>query len=71
MRHDKQMMGGYSKLTRALALSPVTIYLLTMVFVAEWNHYYLSLSNVYMATVMVAPMGSTMLLVMRRMFPNR
>lgn len=63
--------GSYGKLAIALMLSLSVMFLLSMAFVAEWSHFYLNLSNFYMAVTMVAPMGLIMLLVMRDMFPNR
>lgn len=66
---DKSM-SGYGKLFLALGVSLIVMYLLTMAFVDEWDHYHLNLSNLYMAILMVAPMGLIMLFVMRSMFPD-
>jgi hypothetical protein len=63
-------MGGYGRLFLALGLSLIVMFPLTMAFVARWSHFYLNLSNFYMAVAMVAPMGLIMLGVMRGMFPN-
>jgi hypothetical protein len=65
-----QGMGGYGRLALALGLSLLVMFPLTMAFVAQWSHFYLNLSNFYMAVLMVAPMGLIMLGVMRSMFPN-
>lgn len=69
--HEDQMGGGYGKLVIALLLSLLVMYPLTMAFVVRWSDFYLNLSNVYMALMMVAPMGLIMLFVMRSMFPNK
>lgn len=50
-------MSSYGKLGIALTLSIITMYVLTMAFVAEASHFHLNLSNAYMGMVMVAPMG--------------
>lgn len=63
--------GSYGKLALALTLSFLVMYPLTMIFIDEANHFYINLSNAYMALVMVAPMGLIMLAVMRNMFPNK
>jgi hypothetical protein len=69
--HMRTKKSGYVKLFIALGISLLVMYLLTMAFVNEWDHYYLNLSNFYMAVLMVAPMGLIMLYVMRDMFPDR
>lgn len=59
-KHGSGMAGSYRRLFLAL----------TMAFVAQGSHFYLNLSNFYMAVMMVAPMGLIMLFVMRNMFAN-
>ena len=61
---------SYAKLGIALGVSLVLMFLLTMSMIRTIDHFYLNLSNFYMALVMVAPMGIVMLLVMWRMFEN-
>jgi hypothetical protein len=63
-------MSGYGRLFLALLLSLAVMFPLSMAFVARWSHFYLNLSNFYMAVAMVAPMGLIMLFVMRGMFPS-
>ena len=70
-QHMQMKKSGYGKLTVALILSFLAMYPLTMIFVDEANHFYINLSNAYMAMLMVAPMGLIMLFVMRDMFPNK
>jgi hypothetical protein len=63
--------GNYAKLGIALAVSLVLMFVLTMSMIRTLDHFHLNLSNFYMATVMVAPMGIVMLLVMWAMFENK
>ena len=64
------MTKSYGKLALALAISLVVMFLLTMSMIRTSDHFYLNLSNFYMALVMVAPMGLIMLAVMWAMFGN-
>lgn len=61
---------SYARLGIALAVSLALMFVLTMSMIRTLDHFYLNLSNFYMALVMVAPMGIVMLLVMWRMFEN-
>lgn len=65
------MGSGYPLLALALTLSLAVMFPLSMAFVDRWGHFYLNLSNFYMAVTMVAPMGLIMLAVMHGMFPDR
>lgn len=69
--HEGMKMSGYKNLALSLILSFLVMYPLTMAFVDKGDHFYVNLSNAYMALVMVAPMGLIMLVVMRDMFPKR
>jgi hypothetical protein len=62
---------SYARLAIALALSYVVMFVLTMSMIRQFDHFYLNLSNAYMALIMVAPMGLIMLVVMWGMFKNR
>ncbi len=70
-KHGKMEMSGYKNLALALTLSFLVMYPLTMIFVDQGNHFYINLSNAYMALLMVAPMGLIMMAVMRNMFPKK
>lgn len=65
------MKRPYARLALALGLSLLLMFLLSMSMVRTLDHYYLNLSNFWMAVVMVAPMGLVMVLVMWGMFPDR
>lgn len=69
--HQGMKMSGYRNLAVALTLSFLVMYPLTMAFISRSNHFYINLSNAYMALVMVAPMGLIMMAVMRNMFPKK
>lgn len=66
-----QMLGSYQKLFLALGISLPVMFVLSIAFVNTWSHFYLNLSNFYMALLMVAPMGFIMLVVMKSMFTNK
>jgi hypothetical protein len=51
---------SYLKLGIALAVSLILMFVLTMSMVRTIDHFYLNLSNFYMALIMVAPMGIVM-----------
>lgn len=70
-KQNTGMASSYWKLFLALAISLAVMFPLSMFFVTSWSHFYLNLSNFYMAVMMVAPMGLIMLAVMRHMFPNQ
>lgn len=65
------MKRPYLKLAITLSLSFVAMLLLTYSMIAQFDHFYLNLSNTYMALMMVAPMGILMLLVMWGMYKNK
>jgi len=77
MAHDERMSTPnhrtrpYWMLAAALALSLAVMYLLTFAMINTWNDFYFNLSNLYMALIMVFPMGIVMIALMWRMFPNR
>ncbi|HEX2883523.1 MAG TPA: DUF305 domain-containing protein [Candidatus Limnocylindria bacterium] len=65
------MKDSYLKLGISLAISLVLMFVLTMSMVRTINHFYFNLSNLYMALIMVAPMGVVMLVVMWGMFKDK
>lgn len=62
------MSNNYAKLGIALALSWLTMYLLTYSMIRSFDHFYFNFSNAWMALIMVAPMGVIMVLIMWKMF---
>ena len=65
------MKEQYVKLGISLAVSLVLMFVLTMSLIDTVEHFHLNLSNLYMAMIMVAPMGIVMLVVMWGMFKDR
>lgn len=72
--HDKKQKmekDNYVKLAVNLAISFVIMYAVMFLNVAEFNHIYMSLTRVYMAILMVAPMAIIMILLMGAMYKNK
>ncbi len=67
----ERKLDSYTKLAIALTLSLILMFVLSMSMVRTLDHFYLNLSNFYMAVVMVAPMGIVMIGVMWAMFGNK
>ena len=65
------MGSSYVKLAVALVVSLALMFLLSMSMVRAFDHYYLNMSNLWMALIMVAPMGLVMMVVMRGMFGDK
>lgn len=65
------MSSMYVRLGIALAISWATMWLMSFSMIRQLDHWEPSLSNAYMALIMVAPMGLIMLAVMWRMFESR
>lgn len=61
----------YVKFGITMAVSLVLMFLLSMSMVRTFDHFYLNLSNFYMALIMVAAMGIVMLVAMSSMFGNK
>ena len=65
------MKSSYGKLAITLGISFVIMLLLTYSMIRTWDHFYLNLANIYMALMMVAPMGILMIFIMWSMFKNK
>jgi hypothetical protein len=61
----------YKKLSLTLALSLVLMYAVMFLNVDDVNHVYLSVTRLYMAVLMVAPMAVLMVLRMRMIYTDR
>ncbi|MGQ9365497.1 DUF305 domain-containing protein [Azospirillum sp. ST 5-10] len=64
-------MRSYGKFAIILSINLVVMFVLTMAFIERADHFYVNLSNFYMALLMLAPMAMLMLVLMGGMFPNR
>lgn len=73
--HERASRAGgaksYLRLLIALALSLVVMYFLTFALINVVGDLYLNISNLYMALMMVFPMGIIKIAIMWRMFPNK
>ena len=64
-------MGHYTRFGITLAVSLLLMFVLSMSMIVSLDHFYLNLSNFYMALIMVAAMGVVMLLSMWNMYEDR
>jgi hypothetical protein len=64
-------MSHYIKFGITLSVSLLLMFVLSMSMIVSLDHFYLNLSNFYMALIMVAAMGVVMLLSMWDMFEDR
>jgi len=70
-RHGGIHRSPYLVLGLSLTLSLIVMYFLTFSMINTWGDFFFNLSNLYMALMMVFPMGIIMLALMWRMFPKR
>lgn len=68
---NNHMMMSYKKFTVMMVISFIVMYVVMFLNIAELNHYYTSLTRVYMTLLMVAPMGVVMMLMMGNMYPDK
>ena len=61
----------YKKLMLTLIISFFIMYLVMFLNITEFSHYYTSITRIYMAILMVAPMAVVMILMMGKMYPNK
>ena len=54
-----------------LIISFFIMYLVMFLNITEFSHYYTSITRIYMAILMVAPMAVVMILMMGKMYPNK
>ena len=69
--NEQSKNGNYKKLSIMMGISLVIMYAVMFLNVEETDHIYLSMTRLYMAILMVAPMALVMLLMMGRMYPNK
>lgn len=62
---------SYKKLLITLAISAVLMYLMMFLNMNSINDYYISLTRIYMALMMVSPMAILMIVMMGKMYPNK
>ncbi len=70
---EKQPMNkmSYTKFILMMAVSFIIMYSVMFLNVDEFNHIYISLTRIYMALLMVAPMAVVMMAMMGNMYPDK
>lgn len=61
----------YSKFFVMMLISFFIMYLVMFLNITELNHYYTSMTRIYMAVLMVAPMAVVMMVMMGKMYPDK
>ncbi len=68
--HNMQSM-GYKKFVVMMVISFIIMYVVMFLNMDKLSHYHTSATRIYMALLMVAPMGLVMMLMMGKMYPNK
>ncbi|MEO6358892.1 MAG: DUF305 domain-containing protein [Ferruginibacter sp.] len=68
--HNKEDM-SYKKFVVMMVISFFIMYFVMFLNMDELDHYHTSATRIYMALLMVAPMGVVMIMMMGKMYPNR
>ncbi|MBU0695155.1 MAG: DUF305 domain-containing protein [Bacteroidetes bacterium] len=70
--NTKQTKGmGYGKFAATMGISFVVMYSIMFINIVAIDHFYVSLTRIYMALLMVSPMAIIMLLMMGKMYPDK
>ncbi len=70
-RTEKPKGMVYGKFATTMCISFITMYLIMFINIVEIDHFYFSLTRIYMALLMVCPMAIIMLLMMGKMYPDK
>jgi uncharacterized protein (DUF305 family) len=72
-KQNMQNMQGmsYQKFTVMMIISFLIMYTVMFLNIDKFGHYHTSLTRIYMAILMVAPMAVVMMLMMGKMYPNK
>ncbi len=62
---------SYKKFVVMMVISFIIMYTVMFLNVIEIKHYHTSLTRIYMAILMVAPMATVMMLLMGKMYPDK
>ncbi|MGY3053110.1 hypothetical protein ACVWYG_001307 [Pedobacter sp. UYEF25] len=68
---EKSQNMGYRKFAITMAVSFVVMYGVMFLNIVDINHFYISLTRIYMALLMVSLMAIVMLSMMGNMYPNK
>jgi uncharacterized protein (DUF305 family) len=71
MNQAEMKNSSYKKFWITLAISFFIMYSVMFLNMDDSSHYHTSLTRIYMALLMVAPMAVVMMLMMGKMYPNR
>jgi uncharacterized protein (DUF305 family) len=71
MNQAEMKSSSYKNFWITLALSFFIMYSVMFLNMDDSSHYHTSLTRIYMALLMVAPMAVVMMLMMGKMYPNR
>jgi uncharacterized protein (DUF305 family) len=71
MNQAEMKNSSYKKFWITLAISFFIMYIVMFLNMDDSSHYHTSLTRIYMALLMVAPMAVVMMLMMGKMYPNR
>lgn len=61
----------YKKFSLTILLSSIIMYVIMFLNMDKIEDYYTSITRIYMTLLMVAPMAIIMILMMRKMYPNK
>lgn len=70
-QQSKKEMMSYRKFALTMGISFMVMYFIMFINIVDIDHFYISLTRIYMALLMVSPMAIIMLLMMGKMYPNR
>ncbi len=62
---------GYGKFGATMIVSLIVMYGMMFINIVDIDHFYLSLTRIYMALLMVSAMAVIMVLMMGKMYPNK
>ncbi len=71
MNQEEMKNSSYSKFWITMVISFVIMYIVMFLNMDDSSHYHTSLTRIYMALLMVAPMAIVMMLMMGHMYPNK
>lgn len=71
MKNEKMQGMSYGKFWVMMLISFLIMYIVMFLNMDKISHYHTSLTRIYMALLMVAPMAVVMMLMMGKMYPNK
>lgn len=71
MKSEGMKTMSYQQFAVMMVISFFIMYIVTFLNIDDVSHYHTSLTRIYMALMMVAPMAVVMMLMMGKMYPSR